>query len=83
MEAGTFVNAGFDKDDTRDFLTVDGADEAGLGDSVDFFWKNPRMDFWFLADCELEGGCFFCEGRGVDISFPSTPRTMIDALIKG
>lgn len=34
------------------------------------------MDFWFFADCEPDGGCFFCEGRGVDISFPSTPRTI-------
>jgi hypothetical protein len=38
------------------------------------------MDFWFFADCDAEAGCFFCEGRGVDISFPSTPRTMIAAV---
>lgn len=34
------------------------------------------MDFWFLADCEAEAGCFFCDGRGVAISLPSTPRTI-------
>jgi hypothetical protein len=38
------------------------------------------MDLWFFADCDAEAGCFFCEGRGVDISFPSTPRTMIAAV---
>jgi hypothetical protein len=31
----------------------------GLGELVDFFWKKPRMDFWFLPDCDPEGGCFF------------------------
>jgi hypothetical protein len=67
--------------DTGVFLTVVGVDGAGLGELVDFFWKKPRMDFWFFADCEAEGGCFFCEGRGVDISLPSTPRTMI-AVVK-
>jgi hypothetical protein len=60
------------------FLTVVGVEGAGLGESVDFFWKKPRMDFWPLPDCEADGGCFFCEGRGVDISLPSTPRTMIE-----
>lgn len=58
------------------------SDGAGLGELVDFFWKKPRMDFWFFADCELEAGCFFCDGFGVDISFPSTPRTMIAKLKK-
>jgi hypothetical protein len=60
------------------FLTVVGVEGAGLGELVDFFWKKPRMDFWPLPDCEADGGCFFCEGRGVDISLPSTPRTMIE-----
>lgn len=61
--------------ETGVFLTVAGVDGAGLGELLDFFWKNPRMDFWLL-DCEPDGGCFFCEGRGVDISLPSTPRTI-------
>lgn len=56
-----------------------GWDGAGLGELVDFFWKKPRMDFWFFVDWEPDGGCFFCEGRGVDISFPSTPRTILAA----
>lgn len=60
------------------FLAVVGVEGAGLGELVDFFWKKPKMDFWPLPDCEAEGGCFFCEGRGVDISLPSTPRTMIE-----
>ena len=58
-------------------LTDVGSDGAGLGEFVDFFWKKPRIDFWFFADCDAEAGCFFWDGRGVDISFPSTPRTMI------
>jgi hypothetical protein len=58
-------------------LTVVRSDGAGLGEFVDFFWKKPRIDFWFFADCDAEAGCFFWDGRGVDISFPSTPRTMI------
>jgi hypothetical protein len=53
-------------------------DGAGLGEFVDFFWKKPKMDFWLLEDCEAEAGCFFfCEARGVDISLPSIPRTMV------
>jgi hypothetical protein len=59
------------------FSTGVASDGAGLGELVDFFWKKPRIDFWFFADCDADAGCFFCEGRGVDISFPSTPRTMI------
>jgi hypothetical protein len=78
MEAGGLVNAVFDSVETGVFLTVAGVDGAGLGELVDFFWKKPRIDFWFFPDCEPDGGCcFFCEGRGVDISLPSTPRTMI------
>jgi hypothetical protein len=53
------------------------SDGAGLGELVDFFWKKPRIDFWVFADCDAEAGCFFCEGRGVDISLPSMPRAMI------
>ena len=56
-------------------------DGAGLGELADFFWKKPKMDFWFFADCEADAGCVFCEGRGVDISFPSRPRT-ITAMLK-
>jgi hypothetical protein len=37
-------------------VTVDG---PWLGELVGLFWKNPRMDFWFLVDCEPEGGSFF------------------------
>lgn len=37
-------------------VAVDG---PGLGELVGFFWKNPRMDFWFFVDCEPEGGCLF------------------------
>lgn len=35
------------------------------------------MDFWFFADCDADAGCFFWDDFGVDISFPSTPRTMM------
>ena len=59
-----------------------GCDGAGLGELVDFFWKKPRMDFWFFADCEPDVGRFFCEARGVDISFPSIPRTMLAVLVQ-
>jgi hypothetical protein len=49
---------------------------AGLSD---FFWKNPRMDLWVLPDCGPEPGCDFCDaGFGVDISFPSIPRGILD-----
>jgi hypothetical protein len=75
MDAGVLANAVFESLETGVFLTVAGVDGAGLGELLDFFWKKPRIDFWLL-DCEPDGGCFFCEGRGVDISFPSTPRTM-------
>lgn len=84
MDARGLLNAVFDSVDTGVCLTVPGVvltvagvDGAGLGELVDFFWKKPKMDFWPLPDCEAEGGCCFCEGRGVDISLPSTPRTMI------
>jgi hypothetical protein len=78
MDAGDLVKADFDSVDTGVFLTVAGVDGAGLGELVDFFWKKPRIDFWLFPDCEADGGgCFFCEGRGVDISLPSTPRTMV------
>jgi hypothetical protein len=87
MEAGGRVKAVLDRVETGVFfiivgmfLAVVGVDGAGLGELVDFFWKKPRMDFWPLPDCEPVGGCFFCEGRGVDISLPSTPRTMIGVI---
>jgi hypothetical protein len=42
------------------------------------------MDFWLLDDCEAEGGgFFFCEARGVDISLPSIPRTMVRDARRG
>lgn len=63
------------------FLTGVASEGEGLGELVDFFWKKPKMDFWFFADWGTEAGCFFfCEGRGVDISFPSRPRTMTVCL---
>ena len=74
MDAGGLAKAVLDSVETGVFLTVVGVDGVGLGELVDFFWKKPRIDFWFFPDCEADGGCFFCEGRGVDISFPSTPR---------
>jgi hypothetical protein len=77
MDAGALVNAVLDNVETGVFLTVAGVEGAGLGELVDFFWKNPRIDFWFFPDWEPDGGCFFWEGRGVDISLPSTPRAMI------
>jgi hypothetical protein len=79
MDAGGLVKAVFDSVGAGVFLTVVGVAGAGLGELVDFFWKKPKIDFWFFPDCEPDGGCccFFCEGRGVDISLPSTPRTMI------
>lgn len=52
-------------------------DGAGLGELVDFFWKKPRIDLCPLADCDADAGCFFCDGRGVAISFPSTPRAIV------
>jgi hypothetical protein len=86
MDAGGLLKAVLDKVETGVFLIVVGVDGAGLGELVDFFWKKPRIDFWFFPDCEPDGGCdFFCEGRGVDISLPSTPRTMtvIDRYERG
>ena len=56
------------------------SDGAGLGELVDFFWKKPRIDLWPFADCDAEAGCFFCEARGVDISFPSMPRAIVALL---
>ena len=76
MDAGGLVNALLVSVEVGVFLMVVGSDGEGLGELVDFFWKKPKMDFWFFPDCEAEAGCFFCEGRGVDISFPSRPRTM-------
>jgi hypothetical protein len=53
-------------------------DDPGVGEFVGRFWKKPRIDFWFLVDCEPEGGCFFCEDAlGVDISLPSIPRAIV------
>ena len=63
-------------------LTGVASDGAGLGELVDFFWKKPKMDFWPFADCDAEAGCFFCEARGVDISFPSTPRAMVVVVLQ-
>jgi hypothetical protein len=78
MDAGGLVKALLESVETGVFLTVAGVEGVGLGELVDFFWKNPRMDFWFLPDCEADGGgCFFCDARGVDISLPSTPRTIL------
>ena len=59
------------------FWTGVTSDGAGLGELVVFFWKKPRIDRWPFADCDAEAGCFFCGGRGVDISFPSTPRAIV------
>lgn len=49
-DTGGRVKAVLDRMEIGVFLTVFGVDDAGLGELVDFFWKNPRMDFWFLAD---------------------------------
>jgi hypothetical protein len=81
-EAGSLVNELRESVGVGVFLTGVGFAGAGLGELVDFFWKKPRMDFWFFADCEADGGCFFWEGRGVDISLPSTPRTIIGMLLR-
>jgi hypothetical protein len=78
MEAGGLVKVRLASVDVGVLDAGGGSDGAGLGELVDFFWKNPRMDFWVLADCEADAGCFFCEGRGVDISLPSMPRTMVE-----
>ena len=77
MAARGLLKAGFDRVETGAFLTGVGSDGPGLGELVPFFWKKPKIDFWFFADCDPDGGCFFGAGRGVDISLPSTPRTMI------
>lgn len=81
MDAGCLVKAVLDNLETGVFLTVAGVEGAGLGELDGFFWKKPRMDFWPFPDCEADGGCFFWEGRGVDISLPSTPRTMVTILV--
>jgi hypothetical protein len=81
MDIRGLVKAVFDSVDTGVFFDDVAIIGPGLGELLDFFWKKPRIDFWFFADCELDGGCcFFCEGRGVDISLPSTPRTMVAVL---
>jgi hypothetical protein len=81
MDAGGLLKADFESVGTGVCLTVAGVDGAGLGELVDFFWKKPKIDFWLFPDCDADGGgCFFCEGRGVDISLPSTPRTMVAIL---
>jgi hypothetical protein len=82
MSAGGLFNALFASLDVGVLLTGVASDGAGLGELVDFFWKKPKMDFWPFADCDAEAGCFFCEARGVDISFPSTPRAMINCSVK-
>jgi hypothetical protein len=53
---------------------------AGLEPVSVFFWKKPRMDFWFLADCEPETAFLSFAGFGVDISLPSMPRTMLAGI---
>lgn len=73
MDADGLLNIFLDSVEVGVFFTGVGADGTGLGELVDTFWKNPKMDFC----CDPDGGCFFCEGRGVDISFPSIPRTMM------
>jgi hypothetical protein len=78
VEAGSLLNE-LRESEAGLSLTGVGFVGAGLGELVDFFWKKPRMDFWFFADCEADGGCFFWEGRGVDISLPSTPRTIMNS----
>jgi hypothetical protein len=45
MDAGGLVNAVLDNVEMGVFLTVAGVEGAGLGELVDFFWKNPRIDF--------------------------------------
>ena len=45
--------------------TVDG-EELALG----FFWKKPRIDFWFLVDWDPECA-FFNEGLGAGGRTPS------------
>jgi hypothetical protein len=77
IEADGLVKARFVSVDVGVFATGVESDGAGLGELVDFFWKNPNIDFWFFADCDADAGCFFCEARGVDISFPSMPRAMV------
>lgn len=82
MDAGGRVKAVLDSVETGVFLTVAGVEGAGLGELDVFFWKKPRMDFWPFPDCEADGGCFFWEGRGVDISLPSTPRTIMTVFLQ-
>jgi hypothetical protein len=38
---------------------VDFVSRVGVGELVDFFWKKPKIDFWFLVDWEPDAGCFF------------------------
>jgi hypothetical protein len=82
MAAGGSLNAFLANFDVGVLLTGVASDGAGLGELVDFFWKKPKMDFWPFADCDAEAGCFFCEARGVDISFPSTPRAMVIVVLQ-
>ena len=41
------------------------------------FLKNPKMLFCWVADCEETSLGF---GLGIDISFPSIPRTMMSGF---
>lgn len=59
MAAAALVKALFVSEEAGVLLAGVGSDGEGVGELVDFFWKKPRMDFWFLADCETEAGCFF------------------------
>lgn len=80
MAAEGFVKALEEILEVGVFWTGVTSDGAGLGEFVDFFWKKPRIDFWPFPDWETEEGCFFWDGRGVDISFPSTPRAILLVL---
>lgn len=45
MAADGLLKARLANVDVGVFATGVGSDGAGLGELVDFFWKNPNMDF--------------------------------------
>ena len=53
------VNVLIESVDTGVFFAGVETAGAGLGEPEGFFWKKPKIDCWFLLDCEPEAGCFF------------------------
>lgn len=50
---------------------------GGLEPPLLFLWKKPRMELWLRSVWEADDGFLKLEPRGVDISLPSIPRTIL------